>query len=111
MKICIYQINSKRDVNRLRFMPLCHFQEADFDSSIYDLVWSGETDEPDLDGIFMMFNLKHPVDFTGHSLSVSDVVEILDDGSNTILPGCYFCDTMGWEKVAFDTSQTGIKAK
>ncbi len=33
-----------------------------------------------LDDIFTKFNIDHPADFTGHSLSVSDVVVLHQDG-------------------------------
>ena len=46
------------------------------------------------------FNVEKPIDFMGHSLSVSDVVEILD-GENK---GAYFCDSFGFKKIDFDTS-------
>ena len=52
----------------------------------YDLVYEGSmadvTDNPDLriqlEAIYRKFNLERPDDFTGHSLSVSDVVVVRD---------------------------------
>lgn len=62
----------------------------EFDFSIYDEVWSG--DEPDgcddLEWIFEVFNLYHPDDFKGHSLSVSDIVQII--GSDEESNGYYY---------------------
>ena len=46
-----------------------------------------------LDKIFEMFNVARPVDFKGHSLSVSDVV-VLDGVA-------YYCDSFGWKEVSF----------
>ena len=46
-----------------------------------------------LDEIFEMFNVARPVDFKGHSLSVSDVV-VLDGVA-------YYCDSFGWKEVSF----------
>ena len=41
----------------------------------YDLIYTAPLAEKDtLDGIYERFNIQHPADFTGHSLSVSDVV-------------------------------------
>lgn len=95
--IKIFQINTDRDVNKVKFMPYNWVKEFDF--SIYDEVWSGEEPDgcDDLEGIFEVFNLYHPKDFKGHSLSVSDIVQIIgsDKGSN----GYYFCDSFGWEKL------------
>ena len=95
--IKIYQINPDRDINKVMFMPYKFVKEFDF--SIYDEVWSG--DEPDgcdsLDGIFEVFNLNHPQDFKGHSLSVSDIVQI--DSSDQERNGYYYCDSFGWKKL------------
>ena len=47
----------------------------------YELVYTGELKEGmSLDDIFTEFNIDHPADFTGHSLSVSDVVVLHQDG-------------------------------
>ena len=68
-----------------------------FDIQDYHEVYAGahQTDTEDknliLDELFQKFNLNHPEDFHGHSMSVSDVV-IID---NEI----YFCDSFGWKKV------------
>ena len=95
--IKIFQINSDKDVNEVKFMPSRFVKEFDF--SIYDEVWRGEEPEgcDDLDGIYEVFNLHYPKDFKGHSLSVSDIVQIIgsDEGSN----GFYYCDSIGWKKI------------
>lgn len=46
-----------------------------------------------LDDLFEEFNIHHPEDFRGHSLSVSDIVKINDD--------YYFCDSYCWKKLDF----------
>lgn len=50
-----------------------------------------DTDEKVLDTLFEIFNLRHPKDFKGHSMSTSDVVEL--DGIK------YYCDSLGWVKI------------
>ena len=45
-----------------------------------------------LEDLFRIFNIDHPADFKGHSLSCSDIV-ILD---NFLV---YFCDDFGWKKL------------
>lgn len=45
-----------------------------------------------LEDIFEELNINHPIDYFGHSLSVSDVVSIDDD--------FYYCDSWGWVKIA-----------
>lgn len=69
---------------------------AGFSMWDYKKVYEGEIDEDEdtahlLDVIFRIFNLNHPEDFHGHSLSVSDVVEL--DGVK------YYCDNMGWVNI------------
>lgn len=45
-----------------------------------------------LESMFTKFNINHPKDFRGHSLSVSDVVYINN--------GYWFCDDFGWKKIS-----------
>lgn len=89
--IKIFQINMDRDKDRAKFMPYRFLKEFDF--SIYDEVWSGEVPSKynSLEGIYEMFNLDHPDGFRGHSLSVSDIVQMEDE--------FYYCDSFGWKKI------------
>lgn len=48
-----------------------------------------------LDGIYERFNIQRPADFTGHSLSVSDVV-VLNDGSTV---KAYYVDSIGFAEL------------
>lgn len=93
----IYRINKDRDKNRAKFMP---YNWKKFDFSIYDEVWSGEPQRnwKTLEGIFEIFNLHHPEDFKGHSLSVSDIVQIINEPDKEE-DGFYFCDSFGWKKL------------
>lgn len=63
----------------------------------YGKVWSGTIDGDGLEDVFYIFNCAHPADFCGHSLSVSDVVEVLE-GSD-MPAGFYFCDSFGWKRL------------
>ncbi len=62
----------------------------------YNTIYEGEIKDNNpyevLEQLFTMFNINRPEDFHGHSLSVSDVVEL--DGTN------YYCDSQGWVKVS-----------
>lgn len=61
----------------------------------YKLVYEGEIEVEDvnktLEDLFTIFNIKRPQDFKGHSLSVSDIVEL--DGKY------YYCDNVGWTEI------------
>lgn len=106
MNIAIYQVNTDRDMNRIAFMSYEHlnrFQGSqDIDCKVYDKVYEGELDCKNLEEIYRKFNLDHPKDYVGRSLSVSDLVEVKD--INTIAPGFYFCDDFGFKEVQFDKS-------
>ena len=67
-----------------------------FNISNYNEIYSGEIETTgytinDLDNIYLKFNGVHPEDFHGHSLSISDVVEL--DGT------LYYVERMGWKKL------------
>lgn len=103
MDIKIYQINRTRDVDRIKFLrmdSLPAFQGTqDINSRIYDMVYQGNVEAGDLEDVYRIFNTEHPQDFNGHSLSVSDVVEVVD-GQEPV-PGFYFCDCIGFQRVEF----------
>ena len=105
MDIKIYQINLSRDDDRIAFLghsQLERFQEsAEVNSGIYDKVFEGAVEADTLEGVYQMFNCDCPDGFRGHSLSVSDVVEIVGDKD----AGFYFCDSIGFQRVEFDPDQ------
>lgn len=82
MNVRIYQINMKRDANNVAFMnyeSLPKFQgSSEIDSSLYDKVFEGEVNCFTLEKLYEIFNLEHPAGYKGRSMSVSDVVEIID---------------------------------
>lgn len=102
----IYQINTDRDDNRVCFLGLDtleRFQHSKaVDPSLYDRVYDGNLDCSSLEAIYEKFNIDHPDDYTGRSLSVSDVVEIKE--SDTFNPGFYFVDSIGFKAIPFDKS-------
>ena len=103
MKINIYQINRNRDTQQLKFMGLDAVRKvlhsAEPDSAAYDKVYSGDVKCRNLEDVFVLFNSGKPEGFRGHSLSVSDVVEVEDAAS--ITPGFYFCDSIGFKEIPF----------
>lgn len=95
MNIKIYQINTDRDKNRVKFEGLSENKEIDF--SIYDRVFMGDVDCKNLEDVYTMFNTTGHRLHRGHSLSVSDIVEV--DGK------FHFCDTFGFESVDFNPAE------
>ena len=102
----IYQINVDRDNNRICFLGLDtleRFQHSkEVNPVLYDRVYDGKLDCNSLETIYEKFNIDHPADYKGRSLSVSDVVEIR--GSDTLNPGFYFVDSIGFKSISFDKS-------
>ena len=43
----------------------------------------------------MKFNVSHPVDFTGHSLFVSDIVALRQNG----VVSCHYVDSIGFQEL------------
>ena len=103
MEICIFQINRKRDQNRVAFESMEHLEEyqgsSEIDSSIYDRVFEGAVECAGLEDVFQVFNLNPPEGYKGRSLSVSDVVEVIDDNGDSTF---HFCDSIGFKDVAFN---------
>ena len=106
MKIKIYQIDMDRDLHRVKFQGYEEMQKyqgsADIDESIYDRVFMGDVDCAGMEDVYRMFNTEGHQLHRGHSLSVSDIVEV-EDGESA---GFYFCDSIGFKKVPFHSEQT-----
>lgn len=102
----IYQINTDRDNNRVCFLGLDtleRFQHSkEVDPVLYDRVYDGKLDCNSLETIYEKFNINHPADYKGRSLSVSDVVEIRE--SDTLNPGFYFVGSIGFKSISFNKS-------
>lgn len=107
MKIRIYQINFSRDEKRVSSQGLDELKDfqgtTDINSSIYDCVFSGNVECKGLEDVFQKFNTDHPMGYTGRSLSVSDIVEVIE--SDDIKQGFYFCDRIGFKEVSFDSEK------
>lgn len=78
MRIKIYQVNGDLDKNRVKFMDYDFTtKHGGIDPSVYKTVFDGDVDCDSLDKIFNKFNYDRPPTFFGHSMSVSDVVEVV----------------------------------
>lgn len=44
---------------------------------------------------FVKFNVNRPADFVGHSLSMSDLVEVSNEKKTRL----YYCNTTGWVRI------------
>lgn len=67
----------------------------------YNLVYDGQIETNDLEGIWIKFNNHHPPSYAGHSLSMSDVVELYDHTGSEF----HYVDRFGFQRIGFDGGQ------
>ena len=94
----IYQIKGGDETRDFRFEPYDRLQATGnvVDKANYELVYSAPlAPETSLEDIYTRFNIDHPKDFKGHSLSVSDVVVLHQDGQDA----AHFVDSVGFREV------------
>ena len=94
----IYQLKHGDETRDLRFEPYDRLQVTGnvVDKANYELIYSAElTPGTSLEDIYTRFNIDHPKDFKGHSLSVSDVVVLHQDGQDT----AHYVDSFGYKSV------------
>ena len=94
----IYQIKGGDETRDLRFEPYDRLIAAGHrvDVKNYTLVYSAPlTPGTSLEDIYTHFNIDHPKDFKGHSLSVSDVVVLHQNGQDT----AHYVDSFGYKEV------------
>lgn len=79
MRINIYQIDSDKDTNRVKFEGYEEtLKYGGINPAIYKCVFHGDVDG-DLEAVYCTFNHPdHPGTFQGHSLSLSDIIEVVD---------------------------------
>lgn len=94
----IYQLKEGDELHYHRFASMKQLEKDNLavDRDNYNLVYTapllqGET----LDDIYRQFNLAHPKGFTGHSLSISDVIVIQCDGEIT----SHYVDSFGFAEL------------
>ena len=106
----IYQLKSTEETRDFRYMAMDYLEMKGIPVSKenYELVYTGELKEGmSLDDIFTKFNIDHPADFTGHSLSVSDVVVLHQDGENT----SHYVDSLGYREIPGFTKEMEVSAE
>ena len=94
----IYQIKGGDETRDFRFEPYDRLQAAGnvVDRANYELVYTAPlAPETSLEDIYTRFNIDHPKDFKGHSLSVSDVVVLHQNGQDT----AHYVDSVGFRQV------------
>ena len=120
-KYGIYQLKHNPELDHLRFegtesLKRMGITKDNFDvikPENYELIYVGELSElqeqtqgETLEAIYEQFNIAHPEDYRGHSLSVSDIVVLHQNGKNS----AHFVESFGFTRLP-DFMQTleGVK--
>lgn len=98
----IYQIRRGGELDAYRFMNYDYLQSKGItpEHDGYDAIYTGGLadygdNKTNLDMIYQRFNVDHPADFKGHSLSVSDIVALKKDG----VVSCHYVDSIGFREL------------
>ncbi len=95
----IYRLKADANELRIRFENYETLQQLGFDirADKYDCIYTGalQGENSTLEGIYRTFNLDHPADFNGYSLSVGDIVVLQQDGSRT----AHMVDSIGFREL------------
>lgn len=100
LKSCrIWQLKPESDI-LMRFIGYDEMVEKFGEPNMrdYEAVYDGEVETNDLESIYVKFNVEHPEGFTGHSLSMSDVVELYDDSGSKF----HYVDRFGFKQIKFE---------
>ncbi len=94
----IYQLKDGDGMRDYHFEPYDRLQAAGLsvEAANYNLIYTAElTPGTSLEDIYTRFNIDHPKDFKGHSLSVSDIVVLHQNGEDT----AHYVDSFGYKEV------------
>ena len=96
----IYQLRDNDNTAQLRFMNAEYLEKKglSIEKGNYAAVYAGNLDrrgdtQDRLDVLYETFNIRRPEDFRGHSLSVSDIVALKQNG----VVSCHYVDSRGFK--------------
>lgn len=97
-KYSIYQLKRGEDMRDYSFASMDMLDKLGLtvNPDNYEKVYEApKTAEDTLDSIYYRFNMEHPADFRGHSLSVSDVIVFHENGVDT----AHYVDSYGFTAI------------
>ena len=109
----IYQLKSDDSTADIRFMNSEYLQKKGIEQQYenYELVYTGALTKDGsqiekLEDLYRIFNVEHPQDFIGHSLSVSDIVALKQAG----VVSYHYVDSIGYKELTnFRTTENYLK--
>ena len=94
----IYQIIDESSGREYEFMDMDFIERHGYQvkKEDYELIYSDDMHDGDtLDSLYEKFNIAHPTDYTGHSLSISDIVVLNENGDAK----AYFVDSISFREL------------
>lgn len=98
----VYQLRRGDENAELRFMNMDYLDKKGYsvEHQRYEVVYAGALEyagdtHDKLNGLYTTFNINHPADFTGHSLSVSDIVALKQND----VVSCHYVDSWGFKEL------------
>ena len=98
----VLQLKHVDETDEFRFMPYWHIQKLENQPTIdhYEVVYNGPIEQSagaaeQLEALYTRFNIDHPEDFRGHSMSVSDIVALKVVGEVSF----HYVDSVGFQKL------------
>ena len=98
----VLQLKRIDETDEFRFMPYWHIQKLENQPTIdhYEVVYNGPIEQSagaaeQLEALYTRFNIDHPDDFRGHSMSVSDIVALKVVGEVSF----HYVDSVGFQKL------------
>lgn len=109
----IYQLKRDDTTADIRFMNSEYLQKKGIEPQYenYELVYTGALTKDGsqvekLEDLYRIFNVEHPHDFSGHSLSVSDIVALKQAG----VVSYHYVDSIGYKELTnFRTTENYLK--
>lgn len=98
-KVRIWQLKPETDVY-MKFISMDEMEQkfGSPDPGNYRIAYDGQMGTNNLDSIYTRCNTDHPDGYKGHSLSMSDVVELYDAGGSEF----HYCDRFGFKEISFE---------
>ena len=98
----VLQLKRIDETTDIRFMNYHYLEDHDIHPTIehYDVVYHGSLEQSaapasQLEDLYVKFNINHPADFRGHSMSVSDIVALKVAGEVS----CHYVDSFGFKEL------------
>lgn len=98
----VLQLKRIEENDEFRFMPYWHVMKQEQQPTIdhYEVVYHGPIEQSagtaeQLEALYTKFNIDHPEDFKGHSMSVSDIIAL----KVAEKVSCYYVDAFGFAEL------------